>query len=60
MPAAARGVLDNAAGSARLEGVTISDDHRRIAAAFPAGEIDDAEYRANALKLTLEELDPDS
>ncbi|HEX6236612.1 MAG TPA: hypothetical protein VFZ68_05435 [Acidimicrobiales bacterium] len=60
LPAATRDVLENAAGSARLEGVSISDDHRRLAAAFLAGEFDEATYRAKSRELILGEfgLDP--
>jgi hypothetical protein len=56
LPAAARDVLENAAGSARLEGVSIPADHRRLAAAFLAGELDEATYRARARQLILGEL----
>jgi len=56
LPAGARDALENAAGSARLEGVSISDDHRRLAAAFLAGELDEASYRAEARELILGEL----
>jgi hypothetical protein len=59
LPAAARDALENAAGSARLEGVSISDDHRRLAAAFLAGELDEATYRARARELILCELSLD-
>jgi Antitoxin VbhA len=61
LPAALREIVDGAVGSAELEGVTISDDHRRLAAAFLTGQIDEAEYEAEALALALaEELEVDS
>lgn len=60
-PAALRDIVDNAVGSAELEGVAISDKHRRLAAAFLTGEIDEAEYEAEALALALaEELELDA
>jgi Antitoxin VbhA len=55
LPAALREIVDNAVGSAELEGVAISDDHRRLAATFLTGQIDEAEYEAEALALALAE-----
>jgi hypothetical protein len=51
-----RAAIDNAAGSARLEGVVIPDSHKELAAAFLAGEIDESTYRARALAITGEDL----
>jgi hypothetical protein len=53
---AVRDVVDNVAGSAELEGVTIPEAHRRLAASFLAGEIDADEYRSRARSLTLADL----
>lgn len=61
LPAALGDVVDNAIGSAELEGVVMSDAHRQLAAAFLTGEIDEAEYEAEALALALaEELELDT
>jgi Antitoxin VbhA len=60
LPAAVRKVVENAAGSARLEGVTIADEHRRLAAAFLAGDIDEATYRAKAVALTVDDVGLDA
>jgi Antitoxin VbhA len=49
-------VVESVAGSSRLEGVTIPDEHQQLAAAFLAGEIDADEYRAKARALTLVDL----
>ncbi|MGH9233661.1 MAG: hypothetical protein ACRD0R_10045 [Acidimicrobiales bacterium] len=56
LPPAARQILDAAVGSAELDGGTIPDSHRRLAAAFLAGQIDTADYRAESLRLTLEDV----
>lgn len=54
--AAVRDVVDSVAGSAELEGMTIPEAHRTLAASFLAGEIDADEYRARARSLTLTDL----
>lgn len=54
--ATAQDVVDSVAGSSRLEGVTIPDEHRQLAAAFLAGEMDAAEYRAKARAMMLADL----
>ncbi len=53
---AVRDVVDSVAGSSRLEGVTIPDKHRELAAAFLAGEMDAAEYRVKVRAMTLADL----
>ena len=55
LPPATRQILDAVVGSAELDGDTIPDSHRRLAAAFLAGQIDAAEYRTEARRLVLEE-----
>jgi hypothetical protein len=55
LPAALRDVIDNAMGSAELEGVAVSDAHRQLAAAFLTGQIDETAYQAEALALALAE-----
>jgi hypothetical protein len=53
---AERAALDNAAGSARLEGIEIPEDHQALAAAYLAGEVDEDTYRARARALTGKDL----
>lgn len=60
LPAAVREVVENAAGSARLEGVTIADEHWRLAAAFLVGDIDETSYRAKAVALTVDDIGLDA
>jgi Antitoxin VbhA len=55
LPRAARQILDAAVGSAELDGGTIPDSHRRLPAAFLAGQIDATEYRAEARRLVIQE-----
>ena len=47
-------------GGGDLEGVTIADEHRRLAAAFLAGDIDEATYRAKAVALTVDDVGLDA
>jgi len=55
-----REALDSIAGSARLEGVEIRHRHQELAAAYLAGEIDEATYRARAERLIIADLSLDA
>jgi hypothetical protein len=56
LSAADHAALDAAAASAPLEGVEIPASHRRLAAAYLAGEIDGSTYRARAGALIAGDL----